>query len=376
MSRLELLTNNIEEIITIEELKTILEKPRPKAYIGFEPSGSVHIGWKICTNKIRDFLDCGFDFTVLLADWHAYINDKLDGDIEKIKLCGKYMEDCFAAMGINKEQVKFVYASDYVGDPKYWELVLRTSKATSVARVKRAMDIMGRGAEEGEKDLSKLFYPAMQVSDIFYLDLDVAYGGTDQRHAHMLARDVSKKIGRKPPVAIHTPLLTGLQAGGRMNPIEVDINKYYPAGSANHNEEKTKSVYPPAGSASFKMSKSKPDSMISIHDDPASVKKKISKAFCPEKQIEGNPVLEMCKYVVFPELKDKSFLIERPEKFGGNLEFMTYEELEKAFVAGLHPLDLKNGTASYINKILAPIHKYFEKHPENYNKMREAGIIQ
>ena len=346
MSRLESLTSNVEEIVTIEELKTVLEKPRPKAYIGFEPSGSVHLGWKICTNKIKDFLDCGFDFTVLLADWHAYINDKLGGDIEKIKLCGKYMEDCFAAMGVNKEQVKFVYASDYVGDSKYWELVLRTSKATSVARVKRAMDIMGRDAEEGEKDLSKLFYPAMQVSDIFYLDLDVAYGGTDQRHAHMLARDVSKKLGRKPPVAIHTPLLTGLQAGGRMDPIEA------------------------------KMSKSKPDSMISIHDDPASVKKKISKAFCPEKQIEGNPVLEMCKYVVFPELKDKSFLIERPEKFGGNLEFTTYEELENAFVDGLHPLDLKNGTASYINKILAPIHEYFEKHPENYNKMREAGIIQ
>jgi len=346
MDRLELLTSNVEEIVTIEELKTVLEKPRPKAYIGFEPSGSVHLGWKICTNKIKDFLECGFDFIVLLADWHAYINDKLGGDIEKIKLCGKYMEDCFAAMGVNKEQVKFVYASDYVGDSKYWELVLRTSKATSVARVKRAMDIMGRDAEEGEKDLSKLFYPAMQVSDIFYLDLDVAYGGTDQRHAHMLARDVSKKLGRRPPVAIHTPLLTGLQAGGRMDPIEA------------------------------KMSKSKPDSMISIHDDPASVKKKISKAFCPEKQIEGNPVLEMCKYVVFPELKDESFLIERPEKFGGNLEFMTYEELEKDFVDGLHPLDLKNGTASYINKILAPIHEYFEKHPENYNKMREAGIIQ
>jgi len=346
MSRLELLTSNVEEIVTIEELRTVLEKQRPKAYIGFEPSGSVHIGWKICTNKIKDFLDCDFDFTVLLADWHAYINDKLGGDIEKIKLCGKYMEDCFAAMGVNKDQVKFVYASDYVSDPKYWELVLRTSKATSVARVKRAMDIMGRDAEEGEKDLSKLFYPAMQVSDIFYLDLDVAYGGTDQRHAHMLARDVSKKLGRKPPVAIHTPLLTGLQAGGRMDPIEA------------------------------KMSKSKPDSMISIHDDPASVKKKISKAFCPEKQIEGNPVFEMCKYVVFPELKDESFLIERPEKFGGNLEFTTYEELENAFVDGLHPLDLKNGTASYINKILAPIHEYFEKHPENYNKMREAGIIQ
>jgi len=344
MDKLERLTANTEEIVTLQELKSALSKDKPKGYIGFEPSGTVHIGWKICTNKIKDFIECGFDFTVLLADWHAYINDKLGGDLEKIKLCGKYMEDCFAAMGVDKNKVKFVYASDYVNDPKYWELVLRTSKATSLARVKRAMDIMGRDEEEAEKDLSKLFYPAMQVSDIFYLDVDVAYGGMDQRHAHMLARDVSKKIGKKSPAAIHTPLLTSLQAGGRMNAIEV------------------------------KMSKSKPDSMISIHDDPASVKKKISKAFCPEKQVEGNPILEICKFVIFPELKGKSFLIERPQKFGGNLEFNSYKELEDAYVKGLHPLDLKNATTSYINKILDPVHKYFEEHSENYNKMKNLGI--
>jgi tyrosyl-tRNA synthetase len=345
MNKLDKILANTEEIVTIEELKEVLKKDKPRGYIGFEPSGTVHLGWKICTNKIKDFLDCDFDFTVLLADWHAFINDKLGGNIEKIKLCGKYMEDCFAAMGIDTKKLKFVYASDYVNDPKYWELVLKTSKATSVARVKRAMDIMGRDSDEAEKDLSKLFYPAMQVSDIFYLNLDVAYGGMDQRHAHMLARDVSKKIGKKPPVAIHTPLLTGLQAGERMNPIE------------------------------GKMSKSKPDSMISIHDKPDLVKRKISKAFCPEKQVLGNPILEICKYVIFPELKDKSFLIKRSEKFGGDIEFSDYIELEKLFATGLHPLDLKNATTDYINQMLSPVHKYFENNNENLNKMKKLGII-
>jgi tyrosyl-tRNA synthetase len=346
MDKLQILENNAAEIVTIDELRSIIDKPNLKAYIGFEPSGTVHLGWKICTNKIKDFIECGFDFTVLLADWHAYINDKLGGDLEKIKLCGKYMEHCFAALGLDTTKIRFVYASDYVNDPKYWELVLKTAKATSVARVKRAMDIMGRKEEELDKDLSKLFYPAMQVSDIFYLGLDVAYGGMDQRHAHMLARDVSKKLERKPPVALHTPLLTGLQAGSRMDPVE------------------------------SKMSKSKPDSMISIHDDPASVKRKLSKAFCPEKQVEGNPVLEICKYLVFPELQNKSFVIERPEKFGGNLSFSTYVELEQAYVYGIHPLDLKNATAVYINQILEPVHTYFEKHSDILSKMRQAGIIQ
>lgn len=256
------------------------------------------------------------------------------------------MEDCFAAMGVDTTKVKFVYASDYVNDAAYWETVLKTAKATSVARVKRAMDIMGRSEDEMEKDLSKLFYPAMQVSDIFYLKVDVAYGGMDQRHAHMLARDVAKKLGRTPPVALHTPLLTGLQAGGRMNPVEA------------------------------KMSKSKPDSMISIHDNPDMVKKKLSKSFCPEKQVEGNPVLELCKYVIFPELNNNPFVIERPEKFGGTLQFTSYAELEQAFLTNLHPLDLKNATAIHINKILEPVHTYFEKHPDNYSKMKSNGIIQ
>jgi tyrosyl-tRNA synthetase len=346
MDKLETLITNTEEIVTNEELENVLNKAKPRGYIGFEPSGTVHLGWKICTNKIKDFIKVGFDFIVLLADWHAYINDKLGGDIEKIKLCGKYMEDCFAAMGVDKDKVQFVYASDYVNDPNYWELVLRTAKSMSVARVKRAMDIMGRGAEEAEKDLSKLFYPAMQVSDIFYLDLDVAYGGMDQRRAHMLAREVSKKISKKTPVAIHTPLLTSLQASGRMDPIEA------------------------------KMSKSKPDTMLSIHDDSETVKKKLKKAFCPEKQIERNPVLEICKYVIFPELQGEKFLIQRPEKFGGNIEFNTYNDLEKAFADGIHPLDLKNATANYINIILEPVRQYFEKHSENYNKLKKLGIIQ
>jgi len=341
MEKIEILKSNALEIVTLEELKKVLEKDKPKAYIGFEPSGIVHIGWKICTNKIKDFVKCGFDFTVLLADWHAYINDKLGGDLEKIKLCGKYMEDCFAAMGV--EKVKYIYASDYVNDPEYWGLVLKIAKNTSLSRAKRAMDIMGRAEDEAEKDLSKLFYPMMQVSDIFYLDLDVAYGGMDQRRAHMLARETAKKIGKKTPVALHTPILTGLQAKGRMNPLEA------------------------------KMSKSKPESMISIHDNEEAVEKKIMKAFCPEKQIQGNPILEIWKYIIFPEHKEAT--IARPEKFGGDLTFSSYSEMEKTFAQGkLHPLDLKKSTIQYLNEMLQPIQDYFKKHPKNLEKIKENEI--
>lgn len=337
MNKMERLLSNTVEVVTEKELAEILKKERPKAYIGFEPSGIVHLGWKICANKIKDFLDCNFDFTILLADWHAYINDKLGGNLDKIKACGEYMKDCFEAMGISKDKVNFVYASDYVSDPRYWELVLKIAKANSVARVKRAMDIMGRKQEEAEKDLSKLFYPVMQVADIFYLDVDVAYGGMDQRHAHMLARDTAKKLNLKSPIAVHTPLLTGLQAGGRMDPAEV------------------------------KMSKSKPESMISLHDSPEDVERKIKKAYCPKGEVDGNPVMEIWKYIIFQEFDRCA--IERPDKYGGDIEVTSYSELETMFVKEeLHPMDLKKATATYVNMILEPIRKYFENHPENLER--------
>ena len=123
------------------------------------------------------------------------------------------------------------------------------------------------------------------------------------------------------------------------------------------------------------MSKSKPEAILSIHDKPDTVKSKISKAFCPEKQIDGNPVLEICRYVVFPELHGDMFRIERPEKFGGSLEFKDYKELEQSYAKGLHPLDLKNATTGYVNKILEPVQSYFDKNQGNYDKMKKLGII-
>jgi len=207
-----------------------------------------------------------------------------------------------------------------------------------MARIRRAMDIMGREAEEAEKDFSKFLYPAMQVADIFYLDLDLAYGGMDQRHAHMLCRDIAKKMNVKKPVALHTPILSSLESGERM-----DVAK---------------------------MSKSKPKSCIFIHDSEKDVKNKIRSAYCPEGVVEENPVLEICKYVIFPEYG--KMVIERDEKYGGNLEFDNYIQLEKMFSRKeIHPLDLKNAVAKYLNEVLEPVRQYFESKPENLEKVKK-----
>jgi tyrosyl-tRNA synthetase len=339
--RYELVAHNAEEIVTTDELRALLaDNPRPRAYVGFEPSGLVHAGWMIVAKKISDLVESGCDMIVFFADWHAYINDKLGGDIERIRTCAHYMEDCFEALGVPRDRVAFRMASELMDDITYWEKVINIGKVSSLSRVKRAMTIMGRTEDEAEVDSSKVLYPLMQAADIFQMDLDIAYAGMDQRRAHMLAREAADKLKWRKPVALHTPLLPGLKGGNRMDPI---------------------------GS---KMSKSDPDSGILIHDSPEDIKRKVSKAFCPP-EVEGNPILAMAKMILF-ERRD-TFVIDRPAKFGGKLEFKSFVELEQTYATGkLHPMDLKNGVAAGMVETLEPVRQYFEQHPQNLKALEAS----
>jgi len=209
--KLKIAVRNTVEVVTLEELsKLLVENPKPKGYIGFEPSGLIHIGWLVWMYKVKDLVDIGVDFYILEATWHAYINDKLGGDLELIRKAARYTRKALEAIGVDVGKIHFVDAEELVSDKEYWSILLKSAKKTTLARVKRALTIMGRTADEAETDFSKLIYPLMQVSDIFYLDLDIALGGLDQRKAHMLARDIAEKIGRKKVVVIHTPIVSGL----------------------------------------------------------------------------------------------------------------------------------------------------------------------
>lgn len=339
--RLALVKRNTEEVVTDDELRALLtEKEEPTAYIGFEPSGLVHLGWVLVAQKIKDLTDAGFKVTIFWADWHAYINDKLGGDLNNIQVCARYMEDCFLALGVPADKVQFRYASQMVSEVQYWETVIKVAKVTSLSRVKRAMTIMGRSEDEAEVDSSKMFYPILQATDIFCMGMDVAYAGLDQRRAHMLARDAADKLGWKKPIALHTPLLPGLKGGNRMDPVE------------------------------SKMSKSDPNGSVRIHDTRDEIAAKMKKAYCPpEKEAEAeNPVLMLCKYILFP--RNGAMHIERPEKYGGPIDYATYEDLCDAYFGGsLSPMDLKSGVTDGLAETLRPVREYFEAKPENYQAL-------
>jgi tyrosyl-tRNA synthetase len=357
-NKLALVSRNTEEIITFEEMKALLNtNPRPRAYWGFEASGLMHIGMGlVCGRKIVDMIEAGFDFTVFLADWHSWINNKLGGKMENIHTCGEYFKQCFTALGVSSD-AHYVWASDLASKREYWEKVIKVAKSVNVSRIWRALPIMGREMDQSDLEAASTFYPCMQVADIFQMELDVACAGMDQRKAHALARDAAEKLGQRKPTSLHIHLLPGLAGMKRMDTTKFDENQQL-------NTQITS-----------KMSKSVAESGVIVHDEPETIRKKLRSAYCPEKAVENNPVVEIARYVVFPWTG--AFTIDRPEKYGGPATFSTAEELENQFRQGkVHPLDLKNAVAESLIKILEPVRDEFREHPELLRKMEQMEITR
>jgi tyrosyl-tRNA synthetase len=208
--------------------------------------------------------------------------------------------------------------SSFQTDPHYTILVYQLALSTTLTRAKRSMAQITRDAQDHQ--VAEVIYPLMQVVDMLFLEVDLAVGGMEQRKIHMLARDNLPRLGYPAPVCIHTPLLHGTDG-------------------------------------SEKMSSSK-ENFIAIDDKPEVIRNKVKKCYCPPGELEGNPVLEMAQHFIFTD--QKTILIKRPEKFGGDLN-LNQTELEQMYSSGeLHPLDLKNAVANHLVEILEPVRSYMD----------------
>jgi len=336
-----------EEVVTRDELIELFKtNSSPKHYIGLEISGFLHLGSLISTGfKINDFVKAGVKCTVFLADWHTLINDKLGGDWDVITKVSKYYADAFKLVcpGVN-----IVLGSElYDSRKEYWREFVEFTKHMSLKRTMRTLTIMGRTEDETKIDLAKLLYPPMQAVDIHSLDLDIVHSGMDQRKIHMLVREIFPKMKWKVPVAVHHKLLPSLS-----KPVDTKVDtKTVTADSIIPNTQtKTFTV----DVILVKMSKSEPDSGVFIHNSDDEIKKKISKAWCEEANTQNNPLLEIARTIIFHEFNEMN--VERPEKFGGNISYTDYNQLETDFAEKkLHPGDLKQTVGNYLIKIISPI---------------------
>lgn len=367
--KVKLISRFTEEVMTPDDLADLLSKDTPlNHYIGFEISGRIHIGTGLmCMQKVKDFNDAGVKCHVFLADWHTWINDKLGGDRDAIgRVAVGYFKEGMSAvykcLGGDTNDLNFILGSElYDNNNDYWKTMIEVSKHTTLSRMQRSIDILGR--KEGQSvDFAKLIYPAMQVADIFAMQIHFPHAGSDQRKAQVIARDVAKKLTIMPlvikeevvkPAAVHHHLILGLQKPS-VWPIPSEIDKH--------------ELW-----SSMKMSKSKTDSAVFIHDSEEDIRRKVMKAFCPEKEIDFNPIIDWTEYLILP--REKSITIKREKEHGGDLNIKDIEELKKLFKEGeLHPQDLKKFVAEYLVNLLKPIRDHFSK-GEPKEMLEELEVI-
>ena len=160
----------------------------------------------------------------------------------------------------------------------------------------------------------------------------------------MLVREIFPKMKWKVPVAVHHKLLPGLSKPARLKSDNKIVGK---------------------------MSKSDPNSGVFIHNSDDEIRKKISKAWCEEANIENNPLLEISKSVIFHEFNEMK--VERPEKFGGNVSYTNFNQLEKDFAEKkLHPGDLKQTVGNYLVKVVSPIREKLNLSEELSNTIKKS----
>ena len=330
--KINLITYGLQEIIDPDNiLEKIIQKRPLKIYWGTAPTHSPSIGYLYPMMKIADFLNAGCQVTILFADLHAML-DNMKSNPKQIEARTKYYEIVIKTLleilgvNVNSSNLKFVVGSSFQLKSEYTMDMYKLGMNTTLNQAQRA------GAEVVKQTdnplMTGLMYPLLQALDYHYLDIDAFFGGIDQRKICVYAREYLPKIGYKQKIDLLNPIIPGLSTT-KTNGINV------------------------------KMSSSDPNGKIDVADSPKEIRKKISKVYCLEKDITDNSLLTLAKNLLFPLLEriNKKFVINREEKFGGNITFNTYSELEDSFSKDLHPMDLKNGVSDLLINLLEPLRK-------------------
>ena len=119
-----------------------------------------------------------------------------------------------------------------------------------------------------------------------------------------------------------------------------------------------------------KMSASIPESHIKIYEGVDNIRRKISKAYCPEGDVKENPIVKLYQFILFPIRK--TVKIERDKKFGGDIVLKDFEEFKKAYVSkSIHPTDIKNHLADELVAIFSKVRKYFESNSDIIERLGE-----
>ena len=229
--------------------------------------------------KLAHFLRAGCEIKLLLADIHGFL-DNLKAPIELVNYRAEYyryvITSLLKSLNVPIHRLTIIKGSSYQLSAEYTMDLFRLSSIVTEHDAKKA------GAEVVKQvanpTLSGMIYPLMQTLDEQYLDVDAQFGGVDQRKIFTLAAESLPKINYMERAHLMNSMVPGLTGG--------------------------------------KMSASDPDSKIDLLDTPEVVRKKLKKAICVPKEVEGNGILSFVEYVLLPVSSLKiggkgKFVVER-----------------------------------------------------------------
>lgn len=260
----DLITSNIQEVLRPDIIRGIMAVRPLEIFWGTATTGRPHAAYFVPAIKIAQFLRAGCKVKVLLADLHGFL-DADKAPEATLEYRAQYYERIIGALlravGVQIDNLQFVRGSSYQLTPAFSRDLLRLSKRVSVHdAVKASSEIV---KSSGEPVMADGIYPMMQLLDEEYLGVDAEFGGIDQRKTFALANDtISKALGFKTRAHLMNPMVPGLSGG--------------------------------------KMSSSDPKSKVDLLDDPATIHKKIAKAYCAPREVEGNGILAFIQHVLLP----------------------------------------------------------------------------
>jgi tyrosyl-tRNA synthetase len=299
-----LIKANLAEVLNPEIIEeVILKEKRPlKVYWGTATTGRPHCGYFVPMMKIAELLAAGCHVKILLADIHAYL-DNMKAPWELVEFRAKYYEriikSTLKAVGVDISRLEFVLGSSYQFGMEY---TMARFKLEGITRINVAQKAGAEVVKQtDDPTLGGLIYPLMQALDEEFLGVDAQFGGVDQRKIFTFAMENLPKIGYKVRAHLMNTMVAGL------------------------------------GEAA-KMSSSEPDSKIDLLDKPEVVEKKLKKAVCKPKEVEGNGVIAFVEHVIFRAIalnvdREQEFVVKRRGE--EPLVYETIEKLKEDYVADI-----------------------------------------
>ncbi len=302
---------------------------KKRIFSGIQPTGLVHIGNYLGAIKNWVALQNKYDSIFCIVDLHALTIPNSSNQMQKRIFD---LATTLLAAGLNPQKC-LIFVQSHV--PEHTELTWLLNTVTPIGELERMTQFKEKAKHFRQNINMGLFdYPVLMASDILLYQTNLVPVGEDQRQHVELTRIIARKFNQRYGQTFVMPECLIQKSGARIM-------------SLNDPTEK--------------MSKSSPQSYLSINDSPSLIKEKIKKAvtdsgkeikYSPQKPAIANLITI---YSVFSNLSPSQ--IEKKYQGQGYAQFK--EDLAKIVIKGIKPFQEKK--------------KALEKKPTEINKILTQG---